>query len=362
MVGADGYRRRMTSNRSRLAVREGTAPAVAQEGVPASLEPALRSWIWETVSLDPDQAERVMIRLDLELPERYWYYYQLALKEAETEQARLDAEWEVKRAAARRAAQARRAAGEVPPVPVYPSREIAPDPPSPYVQYLSGDTETAVLWDVVDDLLHTLCITPLPPDAPWKVTFSNRGALKRTKKVVDSLTLLLEDSRSVYEIRADRRGLQRRVDAVLAEAIDRAGQGADTTGYPQARILLEKASRMLFDRRPDPSSAYVEVIRAVEEIACPMFIPNDQEPTLGRVRGRLKAEAAKYEYALTSKQGMPGGIESVIAMIGSIWEGHSDRHGGGPLKVPVSYDAAMTALTIGSALISLFANGAVRRC
>jgi hypothetical protein len=206
-----------------------------------------------------------------------------------------------------------------------------------------------------------VCIEPLPPGTPWTATLGKRAALKRTKKIVDSLGPLLEDSRSVYELRADQRGLQRRVDAVLAEAVDRAGQGTDTVVYPQARILLEKARRMLFDRRPDPSSAYVEVIRAVEEIACPMFIPNDQLPTLGKVLGRLRAECDKYEYALTSKQGTPGGIESVIAMISSIWDGHSDRHGGGPRKVPASYEAAMTALTIAAALVTLFSSGAVRR-
>jgi hypothetical protein len=351
----------MTSNPSRLSVREGTALAVAQEGVPASLEPALRAWIWETISLDPDQAERVMIRLDLELPDTYWQNYQQELEKSEAEQARLDAVWGEKRAKAEKAAEAKPATTLIAAMPTYVAREMAPEPPNPYAEYLADGTDTTVLWDVVDDLLHSLCIEPLPPGTPWTATLGKRGALKRTKQIVGSLRPLLEDSRSVYEISPNQRGLQRRVDAVLAEAVDRAGQGADTAGYPQARIHLEKARQKLLDRHPDPSGAYVEVIRAVEAVACPMFLPNETLPTLGKVLGRLKAEDEKYEYALTSKQGTPGGIDSVIGMISSIWEGHSDRHAGGPLSVPVTHEAATTGITIAAALVTVFSSGAVRR-
>jgi hypothetical protein len=350
----------MTSNRGRLSVREGTVLPVAHEGVPASLEPALRSWIWETISLDPDQAERVMIRLDLELPDSYWQRYQRELKKSEAEQARLDAEWEQKRARTQKAADAKPSASVLPSVP-YVSREIAPSPSDPHAVYLAEGTDADVLWDVVDDLLNTLCIPPLPPGTPQWVTLKNRGALKRTQKITDPLRELLEDSRSVYEISPDQRGLRRRVDAVLAESVDLAGLGADTAGYPQARIHLERAHQKLFALHPDASGAYVDVILAVEAVANPMFLPNEQLPTLGKVRGHLKAEAGKYEYVLTSKQGTPGTIDSIIAMISSIWDGHSDRHAGGPLSVPVTQEAATAALTIAAALVTLFSSRAVHR-
>lgn len=262
MVGPDGYRHGMTSNRSRLAVREGTTPAVAQEGVPASLEPALRAWIWETISLAPNEAERIMIRLDLELPETYWNRYERELKETKAEQARQDAEWEEKRAKREKAAEAKPSNNLVATMPTYVAREIAAAPPNPYAEYLADGTDTAVLWDVVDDLLYALCIEPPLPGATWTATLGKRSALKRTTKIVSLLQALLEDSRSVYEVRADRRGLQRRVDAILAEALNLAGQGAETAGHPQARLLLDKARRMLLDRRPDPSGAYVEVLSA----------------------------------------------------------------------------------------------------
>jgi len=351
----------MTSNRQQLSVREGTAPAVAQEGVPASLEPALRAWIWETVNLETEQAERIMRRLDLELPDSYWQRYQQELEKAEAEQARLDEQWEKARVAAEEKAKAKTPNSLTASIPTYVARQMAPELANPYAEYLADGTDTTVLWDVVDDLLYTFCIGPLPPGTTAYAMFKKRGAVKRTKKVTDSLTVLLEDSRSVYEVSPDQRGLQRRVDVVLDEAVDRAGQAADAAGYPQARLHLEKARRKLFERRPDPSGAYVEVILAVEAVACPMFLPNEQLPTLGKVLGRLRAETGKYEYALTTKQGTPGSIESVVAMIGSIWEGHSDRHAGGPLSDPVSRQAAMTAFTIATALVTIFSSGAVRR-
>jgi hypothetical protein len=352
----------MTSNRGRLSVRDGAALPVAHEGVPASLEAALRSWIWETISLDPDQAERVMIRLDLALPDSYWQHYQRELKESEAEQARLDAEWEQKkRTRTQKAADAKAAGSTLLGVGSYVSREIAPLPADPHALYLADGTGPDVLWDVVDDLLHTLCMAPLPPGTPQLVILKNRGALKRTKKITDSLRELLEDSRSVYEISPDQRGLQRRVDAVLAESVDLAALGAGTAGYPQARIHLERAYQKLFALHPDASGAYVEVILAVEAVACPMFLPGEQLPTLGRVRGHLKAEAGRYEYVLTSKQGTPGTIDSVIAMISSIWDGHSDRHAGGPLSVPVTREAATAALAIAAALVTVFSSRAVHR-
>jgi hypothetical protein len=352
-----GYRRSMTSNRGRLSVREGTALPVVWEGVPAPLEPALRGWIWETISIDTDEAEHVMIRLDLVLPGPYWQRYEKELAQSEARQAELDAAWEARRA--------KRAAEPKPPGTAYTSsyepREIAPAPPDPYAVFLADDTDTDILWDVVDDLLHALCIEPLPPGTPPLVVFRKRGATKRTKKITSSLRQLLEESRSVYEISPHQRGLQRRIDAVLAEAVDRAGLGADAAGYPQARKHLDRAHEKLFAMRPDPSSAYVEVILAIEAVACPIFLPGDQLPTLGRVRGQLKAQAEKYEYVLTDKSGTPGSIDSVIGMISSVWDGHSDRHEGGPLSVPVTQEAAVAAFSVAANLITLFSNGAVRR-
>lgn len=48
-------------------------------------------------------------------------------------------------------------------------------------------------------------------------------------------------------------------------------------------------------------------------------------------------------------------------MMAAVWEGHSDRHAGGPGNVPVSREAAEAALTCASALVTLLSRGAVYR-
>ncbi len=82
----------MRATRERLSVRLGLnrLPALA-EGVPASLQPALRDWIQETANLDSREVRHVLIRLDLVLPESYQKRYQVQLKAREAKQAELSA-------------------------------------------------------------------------------------------------------------------------------------------------------------------------------------------------------------------------------------------------------------------------------
>jgi len=106
-------------------------------------------------------------------------------------------------------------------------------------------------------------------------------------------------------------------------------------------------------------SAYVEMILAVEEVACPRFLPDDHAPTLGKVRAHLRDAGEAYEYVLPGKD-QAGSTAGVIAMLTDLWEGHSDRHGGGPSCVPVSQRAAETAFALTVSLITIFASDAVK--
>ncbi|GAA2930810.1 hypothetical protein GCM10010446_14500 [Streptomyces enissocaesilis] len=336
-----------STSRHRLSVRMGTAPVPAlMEGMPASLEPALRAWIEKTAALNPDEAQHVMVRLDLVLPEADWDEYERQLRKCQREQVRVDARWEAEQA--RRTESTR--AGVAPVVPL---------PPDPYVLFLAWGTEREVLWDVVDDLLFLLCTEPPAPEkSPFATWFT--GSFRRTKRMVEPLNRLLVESRSVYEVTPDQRGLQRRMEAGLSEALKVAANAAESSGYLAARQYLERARDKLMAVHTDPSGAYVDLIRAVEAVACPMFLPLDPLPTLGKVRNHLRDADAKYEYVLTDKSGKPGNTGGVVAMLTDLWEGHSDRHAGGPREVPVSQEAAEAALTIATALVTLLSSSAVR--
>jgi len=353
-VGLGGYRLLMRSTRERLSVRLGAAPVPALvEGVPPSLESALREWIRGTAALDPAEASHVLIRLDLVLPGEYVERYRRQVAEQKARQAELDAQWKAAR-------EARRARGEEEDgFARFEERPFVPAPVSPYVLFLAQGTPTDVLWDLVDDLLGVFGSEPPAPGTSPLFTWFNADD-RRARKITESLGRLLAESRSVYEIAPDRRGLRRRMPASLGDAFAGACVAAETGGYADAQMYLTLARDKLFALRPDPSGAYVEMIRAVEAVACPLFARSDRVPTLGKVLAHLRDAGAKYEYVLTDKSGTRGTTEGVVGMIRDLWEGHSDRHAGGPKCIPVAQEPAEAGLTIATALVTLFSRGAVR--
>lgn len=348
----------MTLSREPLAVREGTDTVLVREGVPASVVNALRAWIFETVKSDEDEAEHALIRLDLVVPEAYWQRYRQELAQNEARQAELDAQYEARQAAA----EARQAAtGKLSLTPVYAQRDFAPAPTSPYVRFLAYGTPAEILWYVADDLLHALCTEPLPPDVPLTTLARKFSARRHTKKITASLRRLLEESRSVYEISPDDRGLRRRIDISLARQADQAEDFALAAGRPAARQHLARARAKLFALDPEPDVAYGEAIRAVEAVANPFLLPRDQSPTLSRARDHLRDAAAKYEFVITAKSGAPGSVAVVVEMLSTLCRGQSDRHAGGPNNAPVTQESAESAFALAVTLVIWFSTGAVRR-
>lgn len=249
------------------------------------------------------------------------------LRSREARQAELDIAWE-----AARAAHAAKHQSEDSSVPFILPRSVAPAPTHPCVAFLSAGTSVRILWDVVDELLRRLCTEPDPTKPAW-IPALGKGR-RQTKRITESLGLLLAESWSVYEIAPDQRGLQRRMETTLAASISAASGTADAAGYSAARVHLEKARGRLFGLHPDPSGAYDEAVRANEAIVCPLFLPNDQMPTLGKILAHLRGSSA-YEFVVTGKGGAAGNTNAVVAMMASVWEGHSDRHAGGP-ETPLS--------------------------
>lgn len=336
-------------------MRTGAAPRAALgEHVSPALEPALRNWIRDTASLEPEEVRLMLIGFDLVVPDDYQMRYQEQMTAREARQAQLDETWDAARAA--HAAKYGSEGGVS--VPFMEHRPIVPAPVHPYAEFLARGTSTEILWDLVDGLLYRLCSEPDPAKPAWVNGLRRNG--RQTKKIADSLNRLLVEARSVYEIAPDLRGLQRRIEATLAASLNGASGAADAAGYPAARLHLEKARGRLFGLHPDPSGAYDETVRAIEAVACPLFLPNAPKPTLGTVIAHLREAGPKYVYALTAQNGDVGNIGPVRDMMASVWKGHSDRHAGGPATVPVAREAAEAALTMAAALVTLLSRGAVR--
>jgi hypothetical protein len=207
-------------------------------------------------------------------------------------------------------------------------------------------------WDVLDaidyliqsDLDGELGIpahwrdgTPIPGSAPLTV-----------------LDRLLITGGSAYHYRKGR--LERRVDPATVAAFERIA----ATANDEASLHLRQAWQATYGRDPEPSHAYGEAVRAVEAVACPLVLPKDRTPTLGKVIKHLHDRPDDWALVLPGKHEAEG-IAPLRVMLQLLWTAQRSRHAGGPDtrdQLPTEAEAAMPlAITC----VQWFASGFVRR-
>lgn len=104
---------------------------------------------------------------------------------------------------------------------------------------------------------------------------------------LDQLQELLLAAGSVYTVLGGRRRVQlvRRLDPTVARAV------TATTAQSPAGPLLDSAWRNAYGLHPDPTTAYRDAVRAVEQVACPLVLAtsaSNNSATLGTVRNHLR--------------------------------------------------------------------------
>jgi hypothetical protein len=126
----------------------------------------------------------------------------------------------------------------------------------------------------------------------------------------------------------------------------------------RAHAHLMQAWSKLMGRNPDPSTAYREAIRAVEVVAAPVVIPDDELATLGKIIRAMQDKPDKWTVDLV--EATSGQVADMAAMI---WQAQFDRHGTHDENVPlnVSHEQADAAVHVAITLVRLFAGGHVRR-
>jgi hypothetical protein len=347
-----------------LSSREGSTAHALHQAVPASLRGELRDWIYHNVSPLPDEGKRLMIRLDLVVPDSYEKDY--ARANATYEQKLREREQRIEAARAAREA-ARETDEESPstsvvlrsPDPYYP---YPPSPPSPRPRFLAYGTSAEQLLDVIDGLLALLPYKPAPPASNDPVVQLVRRARKalRTKDEREVLQQHLDDGHMIYRVRSDGLGLERRVNAVAHAQAITAADAAEQAGHPAAGERLLAAWDAIYALKPDPSGAYRDAIRAVEAVANPMFLPVAPTPTLGQVIRHLEQRGSDYEMVIADKTGRPAGVSVVLGMMRLLWEGHRDRHEGGPTTAPITPESAQAAVGVAVTLVHLLSSGSIR--
>ena len=142
-----------------------------------------------------------------------------------------------------------------------------------------------------------------------------------------------------------------------------AAEQAIDTAPATAGGLLRDAWQHTYGLHPDPTAAYRDAVRAVEEIACPLVLAQagaNNTATLGTVRKHLRDAPEKWQFTLLDKDGI-GSVEPLVAMLDRLWTGQVSRHGGGPISRDQTRAEAEAAVHLAATMVQLLAAGALIR-
>lgn len=176
------------------------------------------------------------------------------------------------------------------------------------------------------------------------------------------LDRLLRDRDSVYRVPLPQSWpttptmLIRRVDATVTVATEQ----AIATTSPTTGGLLRGAWNATYGLHPEPTTGYRDAVRAVEEIACPLVLPNDGAATLGKVISSLRQGVHKWAFTLVDRDGADT-VEPLLAMLERLWTGQVSRHGGGQKSRDQTPAEAQEAVHLAVTLVQLLGAGALTR-
>lgn len=286
-----------------LSVRESGKPAALREGVPDGLAGPLRAWVERVSTWVPEQVvERIGVQLDIDLND-FWSNGTL------------------------------------------------------YERLASVPLNDRLL-DVADAVLHSL--------ATFAATYAGKGRKlnedQARREVRRSLQHLLDDARSVHEVKDDCTGLERRIDPVATEMFDAAVEAAQAKlDAGSAASQLREASDAVRAMRPDTKKAYRMAVTAVESAAHAIIEPNNSRATLGTMLRTLEANPAAFEVEIAGKDRNKGSIVPVIGMMRMLWDGQTSRHGSKqPAREETRQEAEM-AVQLACVLVLWFSADMVRR-
>ncbi len=191
-------------------------------------------------------------------------------------------------------------------------------------------------------------------DAILTVVEAILAAARLDSSSLKPLEAVLAQGNSIYRVRKDGRGLELRISAEVGNAVEKTVKAADRVSSSGQH--LANAWNGAYGRTPDPVKSYSEAIKAVEAAAATVLSPKNLKATLGTLRGDLRANATLWEFEMAA-----GGIDTVIAMMSTLWEGQTSRHGGVKPTVPETVEAARAAVHMAATLVQWFISGAVKK-
>jgi hypothetical protein len=176
----------------------------------------------------------------------------------------------------------------------------------------------------------------------------------QSEEWVGELGLLLNQGGSAWEVITVgymSHRLTRRAVGPVVEVLEQTA-----TEATRAHMHLSEAWSKLMGREPDPSGAYREAVRAVEAVAKPVILPDNDRATLGQMIAAMREKPEKWTTTI-------GTVDDVRAQMEAVWTGQLDRHGTDDEAVPlnVSQAEADAAFSTCLNLVRLYAGGHVVR-
>ncbi len=167
-----------------------------------------------------------------------------------------------------------------------------------------------------------------------------------TRVAPNSLRTLLADAYSVWTVRQDESGLERRVTGPAGEAVRLAASPAD-----DASTELSEAWARAYGTKPDASDAWDHSIKAVEALLIPLVVPNKARANLGDALGQMKANSERFRF------GPVAGAESIEQVLRLLWP-NPDRHAGVERRVP-SIEEARGIVHLAIAVVQWMRDGLI---
>jgi hypothetical protein len=174
---------------------------------------------------------------------------------------------------------------------------------------------------------------------------------------VGNLNAIFEHAGSAYRVDDDGRQLVLRVDPTVEAAFQATAEGAD----PQAGEYLRRAWQHAYGLTPDPTAAYRDAVRAVEEAFVPVVSPNNPRASLGTVCRDLANQHAQWELGLVDEQDAPADISYLVGLLDQLWRGQRSRHGGGSTSRDQTQTEAQAAVHLAALAVQWLSAGVLRR-
>lgn len=192
----------------------------------------------------------------------------------------------------------------------------------------------------------------------WRFVDFLLSELWRNSDEVTKLHSYLLDAGSAWEVgdRQGKPGLVRRVPEGVKAAAEAAFK------KPNAGKRLATAWEDAFGVDPNPSKAYWFAVKAVEDAASPIVIPNDPGPTLGKVISRVE-QGGQFNLPHLREDSRAVTHDVLLGMLRMLWVGQYDRHGGlpaSPLPDSVTQPEAESAVMLAVTLVGWFEGGHVQ--